>query len=275
MNTTPFDVLGTIVAATRARVASARSRVSDADVARAAAAARPRATAFEDALSRGREWRVIAECKRRSPSRGVLRADYDPVAIARAYERAGASAISVLTEPSFFDGDLAHLTAVRAAVGVPVLRKDFVVDPYQVLEARAVGADAILLIVAALTDDALGDLLARAAHADLAALVEVHDREEADRAVAAGARIIGVNNRSLRTLTVSTSTSVDLAASIPDECVAVAESGLRTGDDLHRLRAAGYDAFLIGERLVASPEPGRALEGLLQAADTCVRGAGA
>ncbi len=160
--------------------------------------------------------RVIAECKRRSPSRGVLRAEYDPVAIARRYVDAGAAAISVLTEPTFFDGALAHLEAVRAAVDVPLLRKDFVVDQYQLLEARASGADAVLLIVAALDDAALGQLSRDARALGLDVLVEVHDDAELDRATAAGADLIGVNNRNLRTLAVDVDASFRLAARMPD-----------------------------------------------------------
>jgi indole-3-glycerol phosphate synthase len=262
-----FDVLGTIVAATRKRVADARSRVPFAEVSRVASGRQPDAAAFEHALTEGRAWRVIAECKRRSPSRGVLRAAYDPVAMARDYERAGAAAISVLTEPSFFDGDLAHLAAVREAVALPLLRKDFIVDEYQVTEARASGADAVLLIVAALSDAELSALLAAAAATGLAALVEVHDAAELRRALDVGARIVGVNNRSLRTLEVSTATAGELVAAIPEECVAVAESGLKNGDDLRRMRDAGYDAFLIGERFVAAPDPGAALGSVLRAAE--------
>jgi indole-3-glycerol phosphate synthase len=268
MSAAVFDVLGTIVAATRKRVADARARVSFLEVSRLAAQRAPDARGFERALTTGSPWRVIAECKRRSPSRGVLRPSYDPVAIAAAYERAGAAAISVITEPAFFDGDLGHLSAVRAAVSRPLLRKDFTVDEYQVAEARAAGADAVLLIVAALSDAELRGLLAAAEDAALAALVEVHDATELSRAVDAGAAILGVNNRSLRTLDVSIGTAEELAAAIPDACTAVAESGLRSWDDLRRLAAAGYDAFLIGERLVSMPDPGHALGSLLHSAGT-------
>ena len=273
MTTTAFDVLGTIVAATARRVAAAREREPFAALARRAEARQPRGEAFERALTgpragEGAAPRVIAECKRRSPSRGVLREDYDAVAIARAYEAAGAVAISVLTEPSFFDGALAHLTAVREAVAVPVLRKDFVVDEYQLWEARAAGADAVLLIAAALDDEALAGLRERAEVLGLAVLVEVHDAGELARAVDAGARIVGVNNRNLRTLSVDLETSVALAAAIPAGAVAVAESGLRSRDDLVRLGRAGYDAFLVGERCMVAPDPGRALGELIGARAT-------
>ena len=181
------------------------------------AAARRAARIRSSRRRSGRRGRVnvIAECKRRSPSRGVLAADYDPVAIARQYERGGAAAISVLTEPTFFDGALEHLAAVRAAVDVPLLRKDFIVDEYQLLEARAAGADAVLLIVAALEQATLTRLQQRARELGLAALVEVHDEEELTRAIDSGARLIGVNNRNLRTLAVDVDASYRLAARMP------------------------------------------------------------
>jgi indole-3-glycerol phosphate synthase len=161
---------------------------------------------------------------------------------------------------------MAHLEEVRAATGLPVLRKDFVLDPWQVWEARAAGADAVLLIVAALTDADLGGLLAVAREAGLDALVEVHDRGELDRALASGSRLVGVNSRDLRTLAVSLDTALALASSIPDDVVAVAESGIRTGADVRRLRDAGFDAFLVGEHLMGAPDPGRALKRLLEQA---------
>jgi indole-3-glycerol phosphate synthase len=206
---------------------------------------------------------VIAECKRRSPSRGVLRANYDPAAIARSYERHGAAAVSVLTEPTFFDGSLEHLAAVRQATALPVLRKDFIVDPYQIVEARASGADAVLLIVAALSPATLKSLHARAVDAGLDVLVEVHGIEELPVALDAGARIIGVNNRNLRTLAVGIDISERVMDRLPNGLVAVAESGLKTSEDLLRLRRAGYHAFLIGERLMTAQDPGEALEELL------------
>ena len=223
----------------------------------------PRGDRFEAALGLSGRVNVIAECKRRSPSRGVLAPQYDPVAIARQYEAGGAAAISVLTEPTFFDGALDHLTAVREAVDVPVLRKDFVVDAYQLLEARAAGADAVLLIVAALEQSDLVRLQSRAWELGLAALVEVHDDEELARAIDAGARLVGVNNRNLRTLTVDVGASDRLAAKLPAGVVGVSESGLQTRGDLERLAAAGYRAFLIGERFMTDPDPARAIAGLI------------
>ncbi|HKH72453.1 MAG TPA: indole-3-glycerol phosphate synthase TrpC, partial [Vicinamibacterales bacterium] len=188
-----------------------------------------------------------------------------PVAIARQYEAGGAAAISVLTEPTFFDGALAHLTAVRDAVALPLLRKDFVVDDYQLLEARAAGADAVLLIVAALDQSELVRLQSRASELGLAALVEVHDDEELARAVGSGARLIGVNNRNLRTLAVDVSASDRLAAQMPAGVVGVSESGLQTRGDLERLAAVGYRAFLIGERFMTDADPARAIADLIGA----------
>jgi indole-3-glycerol phosphate synthase len=207
---------------------------------------------------------VIAECKRRSPSKGVLRREYDAVVIARGYESAGAAAISVLTEPTFFDGSLADLESVAGAVTVPVLRKDFIVSEYQLLEARAAGADAVLLIVAALSAEELCSLAARAEALGLDALVEVHDEGELQQAIDAGASIIGVNNRNLRTLHVDLHASEDLVARMPPGIVAVSESGLKTADDVIRLRRLGYSAFLIGERFMVTTDPGAELRELLE-----------
>jgi indole-3-glycerol phosphate synthase len=255
------DLLQAVVAAAR-KSANERERARGRAVLEREAQVRPpRGAAFRAALA-APGVRVIAECKRRSPSRGVLRPDYDPVAIARGYEAAGAAAISVLTEPTFFDGSLDHLRRVREAVDVPLLRKDFVVTEYQVIEAAAAGADAVLLIVAALDDEGLHGLAGLAADVGLATLVEVHDRQELGRAVAAGAGVVGVNSRNLRTLTLSRSTLDDLGPAIPGGVVAVAESGLKSADDLRRLAAARYDAFLIGERFMAADDPGAALGAL-------------
>lgn len=262
MTTTP-DLLEAIVAATRARVAAAMERQPREVLERRAAAWTPRGDLFARQLARPDAINIIAECKRRSPSRGVLRAGYDPVAIAIGYERAGAAAISVLTEPGFFDGSLDHLAAVRAVVQTPLLRKDFIVHEYQLLEARAAGADAVLLIVAALTDAGLVALSHAAAALGLAVLVEVHDVVECRRAVAAGATIIGVNNRNLRTLQVDLNASRDVAAVLPPSSIGVSESGLKTAADLNTMQALGYRAFLMGERFMVEPDPGAALAGLI------------
>jgi indole-3-glycerol phosphate synthase len=257
------DLLAAIVAAARRMIEVRRAGVSEAALERRIAAGRGAdGAAFVRALGEGPAPRVIAECKRRSPSRGILRAAYDPAAHARAYADAGAAAISVLTEPTFFDGSLGHLEEVRRAVTIPLLRKDFIVEPYQILEAAAYGADAILLIAAALDARRIRTLLATAAGVGLAALVEVHDEEELRAAVDAGAGVIGVNSRNLKTLGVEPELHHRLGPSIPKTAIAVAESGLRGAGDLARLRDAGYDAFLVGESLIAQPDPGAALAAL-------------
>lgn len=260
------DLLAAIVAATRCEVLLRKQRVSAPALEQAAASRSPRAGAFRARLAAAGLFNVIAECKRRSPSRGVLCAEYRPDRIAREYEAAGAAAVSVLTEPAFFDGDLRHLQSVRAAVALPLLRKDFIVSRYQILEARAAGADAVLLIVAALDDARLRRLHAAAADCGLAVVVEVHDAAELTRGLDAGAEIVGVNNRNLRTLEVNVEASHALIGRMPAGTVAVAESGLRSGGDLAALRAAGYDAFLIGESLMTRARPGATLAALLQAA---------
>jgi indole-3-glycerol phosphate synthase len=255
------DLLATIVAATRRIVEVRAGGLPQAVLERQGCRAAD-GLAFERALSTGEQPRVIAECKRRSPSRGILRQEYDPAAHARAYEAAGAAAISVLTEPTFFDGAPEHLRAVREAVAVPLLRKDFIISDYQLVEAVVLGADAVLLIVAALDDAALERLLVRAGALGLACLVEVHDADETRRALAAGARIIGVNSRNLRTLAVDREVLDTVAALLPRTVTAVAESGIRTHDDIMRLSARGYRAFLVGEQLVRQPDPGAALREL-------------
>jgi len=257
------DLLTTIVAATR-RIVEVREETEPRAQLEARAHAVPLTKGrFEAALSTDDGVRIIAECKRRSPSKGVLRADYDPVVIAEAYADAGAAAISVLTEPTFFDGSLAHLSAVRGAVTVPLLRKDFVVSEYQLYEARANGADAVLLIVAALRPVEVKVLHDHASALDLDVLVEVHDATELDIALDAGARVIGVNNRNLRTLAVDVAASEALVARMPTDVIAVSESGLKSADDLRRLQDRGYRAFLIGERFMTAENPGHQLKGLL------------
>jgi indole-3-glycerol phosphate synthase len=219
---------------------------------------------FSGALTRS-EFNIIAELKKASPSRGLIREDYAPVELAPVIERAGAAALSVLTEEDFFLGSLADLKAARKTVEIPVLRKDFIVDPWQVWESRAAGADTFLLIAAVLDDDSLRELLDLGRGLKMEPLVEVHSRPELDRAISAGARIIGVNNRDLRDFTVRIETSLELIGAIPDECIAVSESGLRSHDHLARLRRAGFDAFLIGERLMDAADPAAPLRALLGA----------
>ena len=207
--------------------------------------------------------RVIAELKRASPSRGLLRQQYRRREIALGYAAGGAAALSVLTEELHFLGRIEDLTEIRQAVELPVLRKDFILDRYQVYESVAAGADALLLIVAILPEHDLRSLLDLCNQLRIAALVEVHTEAELERAVEAGARIIGVNNRNLKTLEVNLETSFQLRAKMPTGCVAVSESGIKTADDLRRIKAAGFNAVLIGERLMTQPDPGQALRQLL------------
>ena len=257
------DLLRTIVAATRRIIETRRDRESLGLLELRGASASPGGSRFESALTVADRVNVIAECKRRSPSKGVLAVDYDPVALAAQYEHGGAVAISVLTEPTLFDGALEHLAAVRARVALPLLRKDFIVDEYQLFEARANGADAVLLIVAALEQAELVALQTRASQLGLATIVEVHDEMELARAIDSGARIIGVNNRNLRTLAVDMTASDRLAVQIPHSVIAVSESGLKSRKELDRLAAAGYRAFLIGERFMTDPDPARAVRELI------------
>lgn len=258
------DLLETIVAATRRIVEVRAASEPLAAVAERAAAAPWRAGRFIGAVSAIDTINIIAECKRRSPSRGVLRDGYDAAAIATGYASAGAAAVSVLTEPTFFDGSLEDLVRVRAAVDVPLVRKDFIVSEYQLLEAKAAGADAVLLIAAALRPAELKVLHDHATRLGLDALVEVHDARELAIALDAGARMIGVNNRNLRTLEVDLRASEELVAAMPRDVVAVSESGLKSAEDLGRLKGLGFRAFLIGERFMTADDPGTALAGLVE-----------
>jgi len=217
---------------------------------------------FAAALSRDAV-NVIAELKPASPSRGVIRDPFDPVALGRSLAAAGAAALSVLTEPEFFGGSLKNMRDARKEIAPPVLRKDFIFDSWQVWESRANDADSFLLIVAALDDRTLRELIALGRQLGMEPLIEVHTARELDRALAAEARIIGVNNRDLRTLEVRLETSLELIGLIPDQCIAVAESGLSTNADLVALRNAGFDAFLIGEHLMRADDPAAALTDLL------------
>ncbi len=208
---------------------------------------------------------IIAEVKKASPSRGVLAADFDPVRIARTYQRGGAAALSVLTDTPYFQGSLADLQAARAAVEIPVLRKDFTIATSQILQAAAHGADAILLIAAILTERELRNFREAAGRYGLAALVEVHNRRELDAAIGSGATLIGVNNRNLHTFEVTIETSLELARHMPAGALLVSESGIHTSADVARLRAAGYSAFLVGEHLMKSPDAAEALRALVEA----------
>jgi indole-3-glycerol phosphate synthase len=256
-------VLDRIIEARRAAIAHRKKSVPETALRFGVKHAKP-VRDFAAALTRD-SLNVITELKKASPSAGLIRADFDPVALAKAFESAGAAALSVVTEEEFFQGDLKYMREARAAVSLPVLRKDFIVDPWQVWEARATDADSFLLIVAALSDSLLGELLILGRELGMEPLVEVHTSEELTRALAAGARIIGVNNRDLRSLEVRVKISDELIQAIPDECIAVCESGLRSHADLARLRAAGFDAFLLGEHLMAQPDPAAALRALVGA----------
>jgi len=226
-------------------------------------AGRPPARDFKAALDAGSGCAIIAEVKRRSPSRGLLREDFDPVRIALEYESYGAAALSVLTDETFFGGSDADLTAVKDAVTLPVLRKEFIIDPYQICEARAIGADAILLIAATLTEGQLREYRELADSLELAALVEVHNREELAMTLSCGARIIGINNRDLQTFVTDIRTSAELASLIPHDRIAVSESGIRTRAEIETLLKVGIRSFLIGETLIAAPEIGPKLKELL------------
>jgi indole-3-glycerol phosphate synthase len=254
--------LGDIVAARRRRIDEARSRMP-LETLKQAARARLERRDFGAALSSG-PLQVIAELKRASPSRGILREQYLPREIALRFEAAGASALSVLTEERYFLGSLDDLHTARAAVRLPVLRKDFILEDYQVYESVAAEADALLLIAAALSNEDLRVLLELCQGLQIAPLVEVHDESELERALEAGARIIGVNNRDLKTLEVDLEISFRLRPGIPAGSIAVSESGIKTGDDLRRLAEVGYHAALVGERFMMAPDPGTALREMLE-----------
>lgn len=257
-----MSVLDEILANTRRELDAARTRVPDeAMAARARARAEP-ARGFRRALASGPGVRVVAEIKRRSPSRGALRPDLEPVDFAKAYADAGAAALSVLTDARYFGGSLEDLDAARRACALPVLRKDFTLEAYQVDEARAWGADAVLLIAAALGGDALAALHERALALGMDALVEVHDEGELERALAAGARLVGINNRDLRSFETDLRVTERLAPRVPESTLVVAESGIFGPEERRRLERAGARAFLVGESLVRQPDPGRALREL-------------
>jgi len=256
-------VLDRILESRRAEV-DHRKRVLPETALKYGVKAAPPVRDFTAALSRD-AINIIAELKPASPSRGIIRDPFDAPALAKSLESAGAAALSVLTEGEFFRGSLKNLRDARKETALPALRKDFIFDTWQVWEARANDADSFLLIVAALTDPLLRDLIALGRELHIEPLVEVHTRAELDRALAADARIVGVNNRDLKTLAVRIETSFELIESIPDHCLAVAESGLRTHADLVELRRAGFDAFLIGEHLMLARDPAAALFQLLNA----------
>ena len=258
------DILEKILAAKRKEVLAARGELDDAEIrARAAAADPPRGfrTALRRAIDAGRP-AVIAEIKRASPSRGLIRADFDPARIAAGYAANGASCLSVLTDRVFFGGSPEDLRAARAACGLPVLRKDFIVDPYQVYEARAWGADCILLIIDAAPDPALAELCALAHSIGLDVLVECHDAGQLDRALSLDTPLIGINNRDLRTFETRLETTLDLRKRVPPDRILVTESGISHPADVERLWEAGVSAYLVGGALMASEDPGKALNRL-------------
>jgi indole-3-glycerol phosphate synthase len=260
--------LDKILAITRRGVDERKAQSSRASLERAANAHQPRgfARALRQKATNGAA--VIAELKKASPSRGLIRESFDPSALAAGFARAGAAALSVLTEEHFFQGSLSNLEVASEASGLPCLRKDFLVDEFQILEARAHRADAILLIAAALNDLELQQLAATAHAFELDVLCEIHTGEELDRVLSLelGCEAIGVNNRDLKSFAVRLEVSLSLAERLPAGAVHVAESGIHTAEDLNRLRSAGFDAFLIGESLMRQPDPGRTLENLLAAA---------
>lgn len=256
------DILDRIVAVKQREVAEARTRIDDVQIRRLAqdrgADVRDFAGSLRRQIAAGRAG-VIAEIKKASPSKGVLREDFAPAAIAASYEHHGAACLSVLTDREFFQGGPDFLRLARAACSLPVLRKDFIVDPYQVHEARAMGADAILLIAACLDDAQMSDLEAVAADLGMAVLVEVHDAAELDRALRLRTPLLGVNNRNLRSFEVSLQTTLSLLPNIPADRLLVTESGIGSPADVRRMRQAGVQAFLVGEAFMRAPDPGVAL----------------
>ena len=255
------DILKKILARKAEEVAERKARLSGAaleDRIAAAAPVRGFVAALEDRIAAG-EAAVIAEIKKASPSKGVLREDFRPAEIARSYEQGGAACLSVLTDVDFFQGADEYLQEARAACGLPVLRKDFMIDPWQVREARAIGADCILLIVAALEDGQMRELAEGAAELGMDVLVEVHDMAELERALSLPCRMIGINNRDLRTFEVSLDTTLGLLADIPADRLVVTESGIHMPEDVARMRAAGVHAFLVGEAFMRADDPGARL----------------
>ncbi len=267
------DILAQIVEHKRSEVAAASAAISLAEL-RSRALDTPEPRNFYSALTRpAQTLRVIAEVKRASPSAGLIRKDFDPVAIAKAYEAAGAAAISCLTDEHYFQGSLTYLTQIKAAVAVPVLRKDFIIDPYQVYEARAAGADAILLIAECLTEPMLMDLLILATELKLSTLLEVHDLEslvQVKRHLTfpkPGYTLLGINNRNLKTMTTDLSHTVSLLSEVPDKSILVSESGIRTPDDIAYLAKHNIHRVLVGEHLMKQPDPGAALREMMGRTD--------
>ncbi len=254
-------ILDEIIAYKKQELSDTKRAVPFGEVKSKAADAGP-ARGFGKALS-GPEIRLIAEVKKASPSKGVIRGDFNPVEIARTYARSGASCLSVLTEKKYFQGSLAYLGEIRKAVELPLLRKDFIVDAYQIVEARAAGADAILLIAACLERQQIEDFIGIAKETGLDVLVESHTYKELDRALLAGAELVGINNRDLQSFSVSLQTTLDLLKDVPDDRTVVSESGIKTRDDVKRLHQAGVDAILVGESLMREQDIGKKVKELL------------
>lgn len=261
------DILNTILAR-KVEEIEQRSRVRSLDELRARVGSQPPTRGFVDAIRRKHaagEAAVIAEVKKASPSKGLIRPDFHPAEIARSYEAGGAACLSVLTDVDFFQGSNLYLGEARAACSLPVLRKDFTIDPYQVYEARMIGADCILLIVAALEDGPLVEMAGLAMELGMDVLVEVHDIDELERALQTDCELIGVNNRNLRTFEVSLDTSIALKDAVPRDRTLVTESGIATPSDVARLRGAGIETFLVGESFMRERDPGTALRRLFAA----------
>jgi indole-3-glycerol phosphate synthase len=254
-------ILDKIVANKRREVEAARERLPEKELERRLPSAPP-VRSFRRALEAPGEIQIIAEVKKASPSAGVLRHDFDPVAIAQIYERHGAACISVLTDGPFFQGSLSDLASIRAAVACPLLRKDFILHPYQLLEARVAGTDAILLIAEILKNEELAELLGQAEDLGLEALVELYDAENLTRVLDSGARLIGINNRDLRTFVTRLDHTLELASQVPPDCCLVSESGIRNRQDILRLAAVGVKAVLIGETLMRAGDIGAELDEL-------------
>jgi indole-3-glycerol phosphate synthase len=255
-----LSILGRILTAKRAEIAAAREKSSEEEMKRRARGA-PAPRDFVAAL-RAKQPAVIAEIKRASPSKGLLRPDFDPAAIAKSYENGGAACVSVLTDREFFQGAPEHLSVARSACSLPALRKDFLIDPYQVFESRALGADCILLIAACLADSEMSELEKLAESLGMAVLVEVHDADELERALKLKTPLIGINNRNLRNFETRLETTLDLLPRIPRERLVITESGILSSADVSRMRAKGVHAFLVGEAFMRASDPGAELKKL-------------
>ncbi len=255
-------ILNEIVEHKKEELADTKRRIPLSEIKARASDAEP-ALGFEASLSTGNEIGLIAEVKKASPSKGLIREDFDPVAIATIYAKSGASCISVLTETAYFQGRLEYLGQIRKAVGIPLLRKDFIIDEYQIYEARAAGADAVLLIAACLERRQIQDFIDIADQVGIDVLAEAHTYRELDRALLAGASLVGINNRDLSTFTVNLQTTFDLLKDIPDGCTVVSESGIKTRQDILSLQKAGVDAILVGESLMRERDIGKKVKELL------------